>query len=333
MNLLEVFNNEIFEIENIITESHGVVMYYLKYMMDIYNGLQNVKRNIIDSNLYLYRLENYKMDEDCFTETVTVSVYVYTDNPKELTSEYIQNDNFKTDLNGNFKLSNCEFKICLYNHDGIIDKNDLFESLSHEINHAYRYWSIISKNNGELKNSEKYRQDRYFDSLNRTDNMISNIGINETTSKVKEIMNVLYFLDNSEINSYCSETYELIRQNQKINSSTLNLYINEFNMNNWLNKTERLIIDLDDGVTNEETKEYYYTVCKFVFDNFFGKKDFSERKSFILLRQYISRKYYKAGKQFYKVIRNAFKDFGRINENKKSKVIRTTSPVLDEILS
>ena len=297
-----------------LNEAHGVLLNYSDYIFEVYNELIKIKPVLVDSNIYKYSLKDYHLNiEGSFIDNVSIDLFLYINKRPDNSSEYVVNENNESDLTKDLKLKDANFILRMTSKDVNIDREEFRNVFVHELHHAYRYWSLLTKNNNTIPDGEQYRNRRYKDIFIRKSILTNNT---KAERILDEILGCLYFLDENEINSFCAETYDYIKNNENINISNYYTKLNDLQMYKYIHRCSNILSDLDEMLFNENTKQYIEAICKDAYDTIFGKNKFSENKCTILLRQYISKKILRANKQFSKTIRNALNDFNRnIKEN------------------
>lgn len=288
-----------------LNESVGVVDKYNNVGEEIYNALMSVKPILIESGFYLRELNSYKIKNDFFVENITIKYYSYlkdyalkTKNDGGFVPEYE-----KEHLNKENKLINCSIIFYEKTSDYEIINKDYFMSVfSHEISHAYRYYSILSVNNGLTSDSIKKSRSIY--NLSKTA-----ISDDEYYKKVISILKrMFYLIDKDEISAFMNQTYEEMRQKEYINNSNIQNHLGEFRMYRETELLKGLLSLFDNLILTEKGKCACYEFLKYVYgDRFAGKK------SIRMFRQkVVSCIDYRINK-FFTVVGKAFIDFNRKN--------------------
>jgi len=329
LNITNLLYDYLTEVDNsVLNESHGVLSNYLDYIYPIYEILSKSKPVFKDGKIFQYQLINYKPEvENGFVESIDINVFIYINEiPKEY-SEFVYNDDGKSDLNKNLKLRKAKFNIRLPSKTPIINRSDFIEVFSHEFHHAYRYWSIIRNNNGAIPDGDFIRDTRYKNILGR----MSTLDNSSDSQKIlKDIMMCFYFLDSNEINAFCAEAYNFVKEHNDINLSNYTGRLNEFQGYKFLVKCVNTMYNIDKMLFDEKTQYYIEVICKDAYETLFGKTDMDESKCTIMIKQYLSQKIIKANNQFFRTIKKALCDFDRrIREEWK---LGTVGIRIDDIL-
>ena len=303
-----------------IDEERGVFPNYHDFIIDIYHELIK-KKPIYIGDYYMYSII-YTPKTDEFIDNIEVSCCVYSDMNNLESSKFINTKKNGMDLTKDGKLTNCKIIVSLNGENGKIPKNEFLYTLIHEMQHAYRYWNILSQNNGKLDSAEEYRRERYDRNQYAADTARKNSKENNESEALfldRLITMSLYDLDNDEINAYSSEIYEYIKQNEYINIKNYREYINDIEIFKKL-KIASNTIKIIDNKLSSDNKEYYYTIFAMSYDKFFNNNSkFSEKKRAMLIRQYLIRKLNRGYKQATKVLMHALTDNNRIvNESTQS---------------
>lgn len=316
LNATNIIYDFLQEVEkSVLNESHGVFNNYVECGIEMYNILSSIKPELINSGIYKYSIKNYAPKiENNFIEEIDVDVFLYLNDKPKTGSEFIYNDDNKSDLNKNLKLRKAKFVIRLMSKTPSIDENDFMLSFTHELHHAYRYWSILKNNNNSIPESDFIRDRRYNNIFLRKSTLNSE---NWSLKLLDNILSCFYFLDSNEVNSYCAEAYEYIREHKDLNLANFHKRLAEFQMFNYLNKCYNTLSDIDEKLFNEKYKHITELICKDAYKTLFENSDnLNESKCTILLKQYFSRKILKANKQFFRTVKKALFDFNRqIKEN------------------
>ena len=298
------------EVENaVLNESHGVSSNYIDYIYPIYEILSKSKPVFKDGKIFQYELSDYKPNvDDGFVESIDITTFVYVDTMPSEGSEFVYNDDGKSDLNKNLKLRKAKFIIRISSKTPAIDRNSFINAFSHEFHHAYRYWSILRNNNGIIPDSDFMRDRRYKNILGRMQSLDTKY---DAQKLLNDILTCCYFLDNNEINAFCAEAYNYIKTHEDLNLSNYAKRLNEFQGYLYIEKCSRVLYTIDEMLFDDSKQAYIETICADAYNTLFGNSSMNASKCTIMLKQYLSRKLITANKQFFRAIKKALCDFDR----------------------
>lgn len=312
INIINIDDEYIGEINRIfaLNENRGVVTNYFDYAWEICEALSKSKPIMIDSDILKYEIENYKIQrEDCFFINANIRVFISNNKSyQEEKSEEFNSHNNVLDLNGQLKLNSFDAVIRIYDSELSFDRNKLLIALTHEMQHAYRYLSILRQNNGTLPQEILNKSDRY--QRNRL-SMADFDKSKESSVFLQDISIAIYSSEETEISAYCAEAREFIRQNKYITSKNYTNYLMEFEMYKRIIDIKYAIIEIDKKVSGE-SKDFYKSLLKIKYDNYFANGDYSEEKCAMLFRQFLIKRLVRAEEQFYKTIKRSLEDYDRV---------------------
>lgn len=312
-DFLIVYIDEIYKniyYSNILYEKHGVfTANYLDYIYELFNEIKKIKPHY-NGDHYVYLLKDYKLKvKNSFIRDITLQVFVKNKGTNDSSLNRSRED--KLSLTKNLKLTDITITLWLNGHNGEINENDFYTILTHEMQHAYRFWKIISTSHGnDMHGSTKSEGDRYDDNLLSLKLNKDSENKGELNLLHGEVMEALYFLDNTEISSMYAETYEYVRQHNNINTKNYKREIRDCYFNQVLMKCIKVIRNMDRNLSGENS--YFYSVAYNSFrERFFKTTVKDDKKGAMLLRQYLIKKYSYAVEMFTKAIQMALCDFNR----------------------
>lgn len=245
--------------KGLLLESRGVYDKTIPFIDELYSYLKNNidKLQLIDDKLYKendikyykynFLFNNIKLNIDTFLNTfsvdLTVKVYedkkVYGRNKTALfrakNSKIIRNNNGS-------KLDNCIFILEIPCKDKFtLNFDDFSQLMIHELHHAYRLYKVFSVNN--QTNVDKYNKTtKEYSSFQNTNNVD---GINKDF--LDRIKNILYKIDDDEINAIVTEIYTAVKNNPDINSRNYHKYLMTFDAYKWLKDLESVYNQIHDN--------------------------------------------------------------------------------------
>lgn len=289
--------------ESNIDESMGIVDDYDKIVEEIYQALINTKPISFNNEYsYLrYNITNYKMNCDCFIDTLTVTV-----NTRNNDDSFF--DGGKGELiKDNLKLKNVFFNICIEEKflNSKLGKNEFIQLITHELQHAYRFYCILLTNQSYI-NQETKRKTRYQNALPKED---------EKHIK-KKLMHLYYCSEKDEISSETNKLYEFIKQQEEINSRTFQSQKENFPLYTIIRTLEEGVNFLDSHLEDEMLTNYVGQVYKEII---MDEHDMSNKKSAMKFRTRLINALMMAKRNFQRTLAKAFQDFNRyvVDENQK----------------
>lgn len=286
-----------------LNESRGVIDNYYDIGEEIYNKLNDVTPQLIDSEtgLYLRALKDVKIDFECFIERISVMYYTYISGKSDSKGRFIPYESNNENLTKSKKLINS--KIVLYERTDTPEKMDKYhfmDAFSHEIAHAYRYYSILCQNNSNIPDSIKKENNIYAS--------IANIK-NFSNEKARMFINgIIYLIDKDETAAFSNETYEQLRQNEHTNRGNIHEHFNDFRMYRNITLLKTFLSNFDKSINNEKSLNEIRTILNELYGT-----DYTNNKGIKLFRQKIVREIIKMSNQFIKVIEKGLIDFNRCN--------------------
>lgn len=287
-----------------LNENLGVYGNYEDIAEEIYDKVVNSKPRLMDKGVYQYNLLGIKLESDSFLSDLNIICFVNSTKTNLGSSFNVIDDSIH--LTKDIKLKNVFFKIaCKPSTDNIMvpDKNSFRNEFIHELHHAYRYFSILSKNNGAIPKSEEIKYQRIQDS-NKVATKLKETPKSKITDFYDKLNYAVYISSDDEINAMATEVYEFIKSNKGITPynfsktySSIPVYTQVQGIEWLLGEFDRLLSEKD-----EDFKCACMEIAKHVMK--WNPKD--EKHAAMLLRQYFAKKYEKMSHQFFKCAKSAF---------------------------
>ena len=242
------------------------------------------------------------MENDCFLDNVTVNVYTRSNGNGAFLGRDASIDK------DTHKLMNPIFNVFLLSTSVHFEngESEFYETMSHEIQHAYRFLMINLSNNSNYSEEERLKKERYT-------NAVQGMYSNDIGTFLNRIYQLYYLSERDEISSEANKLYEHIRQNEDINSDN---YREQYK-NMPLYPTKMNLMDgiemMDNNIKNEAFVEKVGELYKGIM-----KDDKSTNKrAFMKFRQRLIDSYMFASRCFYRTLNKAFNDFNRYTERFK----------------
>ncbi len=285
-----------------LNESRGMIDNYYEIGEEIYNKLNSIKPQLLDSEcgLYVRNLINTKIEIDCFVDTINIVYYSYKSGKLNNGGRFVPYEKDKENLSKNNKLINA--KIVIYEQTETpekIDKYYFMDTFSHEIAHAYRYYSILSQNNSNIP-----------DSINKVNNEYKSAqkGIDYGDKAKKFIGVIVYLIDKDETSAYANQTYEELRQYTNINRENIQDHLNDFRMFRNITSLKEYLSNFDMAIKNKQKLESIRNALNEIYNT-----TYTNDKGIKLFRQRLVKEITKMSDQFIKVIEKGLMDFNRYN--------------------
>jgi hypothetical protein len=282
-----------------IDESRGIVDDYLPIVDELYAALVNempMALNIEESYL-VYTLIDYKLKQDnVFLGSCTVVVLTGIEGGDSRFD--FSNSTISRDAS---KLLDAKFTIrigskMLNSENG---KNEFYEMMAHELQHAYRYYNIFLSNNSyQDEEINKYR--KYVNSLNLMKNARS--------QDEYDIGTIYYISETNEISSESNKLYEYIRNHEEINEANVSEYYNELPLYS-IKESLSSFLERIDYMAKQEGISYINKIGE-IFKRIINS-NLSSSKAFIKFRGRVLNGSMFADRLFKRTISKAFDDFGR----------------------
>lgn len=286
-----------------LDEASGVINNYNNIGEELYNCISTVKPKLVEPGLYIRIVDNYVLRYNCFIKSININ-YFSCAKDVEYDSKFIPKNDLEH-LSDDGKLINCTIQIGEEtDNPSIVNKNHFIHVFSHEVEHAYRYFSILSQNNGNTLASIKKSNDLYnsaFKAKHETKYGNDVFGM---------LRRAVYLIDNDEVSAFVNQTYEEIRQKNYINRNNITNYFNEFRMYRE-NLVLKNIVDVFDELIKKENGR---KVCNEFLEQTYGNR-YTGSKAIKMFRQrLIAALDYRIDK-FLKIVSKALIDFNRVNNN------------------
>ena len=306
--------------ENRIDESMGIVDEYDDIAEELYQALINTEP-IPFNNKYSYlryTLRNYKMNQDCFLDTLTISVNTRNEDDSNFNMGNVDL------LKDNLKLQNAFFNInieekFLNTQSG---KNEFMQLMAHELQHAYRFYCILLTNQSYLDQEIK-KKTRYGNSIPKG---------NEGNIR-KKLMHLYYCSEKDEISSETNKLYEFIKQHEEINSRTFQAQEENFPLYTIIGTLEEGLSMIDAHIKDTELMDYIGKVYKEII---MDENNMTNQKGAMKFRTRMINALMMAKRNFKRTLAKAFQDFDRyvVDENQKKlkKIMKWNDSDLKEIM-
>ena len=288
----------------VLEESKGIVDDYNRIIDEIFEEIafsHPIPFN--NEECYLqYRLENYKMKQDCFIESLSVRVNTNS-NEKE---SYFEGGRCELIKDGT-KLKKCLFNICI-NEKTLNTENaqkEFYLIMSHELQHAYRFLNICLTNQAYVDN-ENNKKEIYQRSI-----------LNGDEKYIERNVKTLYYLSRrDEIMSEVNKLFEYIRQNKEINYFNYKEHEHEFPLYTLIQNLEESAKTFDVYIKNRGEYEMLINVIGETFNKIIGE-DISPSVGFVKFRNKVISAAMFANRKYKRTLAYAFKEFKRypVGEN------------------
>lgn len=288
----------------VLQESRGIVDDYNEIIGEIYNVLvltQPIPFNN-ESCYLLYRLTNYRMEQECFIQSLNIIVKTRVNGE----NSYFDGGNCMI-IDDGTKLKNVLFNISigerfLNTENG---KKEFFLTMSHELQHAYRFFNICLTNQTYVDN-ENNRKKIYQRSL-----------INGDEKYIQKNVKELYYkTERDEIMSEVNSLFEYLRQNENINSHNYKEYEKELPLYATVETLKDSVMTFDKFLRNRDEYEETIIAIGEYFNEIIGE-DISPSLGFIKFRNKVINAAMFASRKYKRTLAYAFQEFNRfpIGEN------------------
>ena len=286
-----------------LDEAACMINNYNKIGEELYDCISTLKPNLVGPGLYIRRINNYVLKYDCFIKTINIKYFSYTKDA-DYNSKFIPENDFEH-LSNDKRLINCTIQISeKTDNPNVVNKNLFMRVFSHEVEHAYRYFSILSQNNGNT-----------LKSVNKSNNLYTSaFNTKHETKYGNDVFDMLrkaiYLIDNDEVSAFVNQTYEEIRQKTYINRNNITGYFDEFRMYRE-NLVLKNIVDVFDELIKKEKGR---KICNEFLKQTYGDR-YTGNKAIKMFRQrLITALDYRIDK-FLKIVSKALIDFNRVNND------------------
>lgn len=288
----------------ILQESRGIVDDYDEIIEEIYNAVISTQPfPFNDKSCYLlYRLINYNMEQECFIESLNMIVKTVANDE----DSYFDGGNCVIIDDGS-KLKNITFNISINEKflNTVNGKNEFFLIMSHELQHAYRFFNICLTNQ------------TYVDNENERKNIYQRAIINGNEKYIQGNVKELYYkTERDEIMSEVNKLFEYIRQNKNINSHNYKEYEKELPLYSTVETLKDSVRTFDKFLKNrDEYKDVIITIGSY-FNEIIGE-DISPSLGFIKFRNKVINAAMFASRKYKRTLAHAFQEFKRypVGEN------------------
>lgn len=284
-----------------LTEEQGVVPMQSEIIDEITDAVKNAPIMPYDeetSYLASY-LTDYKVKTDCFIGEFSLFVFFGKKGDKWNGSYVLPNAKTKIDDKG--KLS--DFRIFIGVDWNSLDTKEseiqFSNELSHELQHAYRIFKILSSGDNAIRNEKKLAK-RYTVA---TQMMLSN----ETSLGVRQIATLYYLTEKDEISSMVNEVFEYVRKNPSINNENYEEFLDDIPLYHNIKTIGASIVAMDE---NSDDEDFVKNVGE-VFKAISGNRNTTSKKAFKEFKNRLVSKYAYSKRVFYRVLNHAFEKFGR----------------------
>ena len=287
-----------------LQESRGIVDDYDAIINEIYNAVVSTQPFSFNNETcyLLYHLTNYQMEQECFIQQLNVMVKTNANNK----DSYFDGGDC-TIIGDGSKLNNVTFNISigekfLNTNNG---KKEFFLSMSHELQHAYRFFNICLTNQTNVDNENKRKKIYQRSIINGEEKYIQR--------NVKELY---YKTEKDEIMSEANRLFEFIRQNEYINSHNYKEYEEELPLYTTVETLKDSAKTFDKFLKNKEVYNDVISAIGNYFNEIIGE-DISPSLGFIKLRNKVINAEMFASRKSKRTLAYAFQKFNRfpIKEN------------------
>lgn len=287
-------------VTNRLDESKGIVDDYLPIIDELYDALiSNDPIPFNNETSYLcYTALGYKFKQkELFMASCDIVVFTGV-----LGNSFFLGKDVGI-LEDSMKMINGKFTIRIENKflDSDEGKNEFYELMAHELQHAYRFYNIFLSNNS-YNDEEKKKNERDITAYNMQ---------KYANSTIERDVSIIYYLsERNEISSESNKLYEYIRNHQEINEGNFEEYFNEnlplypmkMSLGNFLEEV--------DSKTDLENTGYIKKVGE-TFKKIIGDKKMTPSRAFIKFRARVADAYMFASRLFNRTLVKAFNDFDR----------------------
>lgn len=283
-----------------IDESKGIVDDYIPIAEELYNALMQEKPLPFnnDTSYLSYALLDYEFKQkDLFMSKCSVVVFTGTVGDSSFLGKNV------VILRDSHKMEGGNFTIKMENKflDSESGRNEFLELMSHEIQHAYRFYNIFFSNNS-YKDEENAKIERSFNAYNIRKN---------TLNPLEYMVSTIYYLsDRNEISSESNKLYEFIRNHEEINASNIESYFTDDLPLFTIKENLRIFLSEIDGNTRTDDIGYVKNVGN-IFKRIIGDKSMTPSRAFIKFRARIIDASMFANRLFKRTLAKAFDDFNR----------------------
>lgn len=283
-----------------INETKGIVDDYFRIADELYNALIHEEPiSFNDENSYLqYAILDYKFkQDDLFMSSCNIVVLTGALGNSSFLGRDVEI------LSDSLKMSGGKFTIRI--RDKFLDsengKNEFYELMAHEVQHAYRFYNIFLSNNS-YSDEDKSKMERCINAYN----------IQQNASNILEyIVTTIYYLsERNEISSESNKLYEFLRNHEEIGEGNIDDYLNDelplfsmkTNLKNFLEEMDSKM-KLDDMSYIKQVGENFKKIIR--------DRNLTPYRAFIKFRTRIVDAAMFANRLFKRTLSKAFDDFDR----------------------
>jgi len=286
---------------NRLDESKGIVDDYLPIIDELYNALIHTERIPFndEGGYFAYLLSDYKLqNQDVFLGSVKITVLsgILGDN------NFYGNDVFFS--RDGEKMMNARFVIRI--KDKYLEtengKNEFYESMAHELQHAYRFHCIFLSSDN-YKDEEMEKMHRYAVGINKLKNATRTVDI--------DTYQAYYLSDRNEISSEANRLYEFLRQHEDIGEWNFQDHLEEMPLYVTMVSLRAFYKNVDEAKRNREMAEYLGNILNSIERN----QGRSPSVGYTKLRGRILSGLLFSKRLLYRTLIKAFDDFGRRQQN------------------
>ena len=282
-----------------LQESKGIIDDYDNIIKEIYNSLiATIPIPFNNDICYLmYNLDDYNMIQDCFIKNLTVNVFTNSNGD----NSYFDGGKCNLIQDGE-KLSNVVFGIYINNKflNSENGKNEFFLTMTHELQHAYRFFNICLTNQSCI-DKENNKKEIYRRSL---------IDGSENNLEMK-VKTIYYISERDEIMSEANKLFEYIKQTKELNIHTLKDYENDSLPLYTIVMSLKNTVEMFDTFVTKRNK--YEDLIKKIGEIFnkITNENITPSVGFVKLRNKIINAAMFADRKYHRTLAYAFKKFNR----------------------
>ncbi len=294
------------ELRRYLIERKGINVEYPTIVEEVFNTLINIKPQLIDSDLYLLKLDKFKLKNESFISELSIKVF-FGKNANGGSSFLYNKDTVL--LDDKDRLINCLFTIFVPSIDNKFDYKTFSFEFSHELHHAYTYYNILVKNNGRMLDSEHKKREMYNINLS----MLSTNQDNNVIKQLKDYIHVIYYLsDVDEVQANQTMLYDYLKNNPHIDETNINEYESELPCLEQYKQIEdawkfiEMIVNFN--------KEIAYQIIGGEIKGMY-KSNITDNKAVLFLKQRASDAMFRYKRNYFRTISLVFKKIQEENGN------------------
>lgn len=285
---------------NKLDESRGIVDDYLPIVDELYNALLDENPVPFNNEIAYFQyviLDHRFKREDLFMESCDIVVFTGAEGNSSFFGREAKI------MNDSKRMVGCKFTIRIENKflESESGKNEFYEIMAHELQHAYRFYNIFLSNNS-YNDEEKEKMKRNINAYEIQQN---------PSSRLEHDISIIYYIsERNEISSEANKLYEYIRNHKEINdmnieehfNNNLPLYTTKVNLENFL--------EMMDSNLKEDDIAYVNSIGK-IFKRILKDEKTTPSRAFIKFRTRILDSSMFADRLFKRTLAKAFEDFDR----------------------